>query len=71
MVNKAWAAIAAKIDYEGGLAEYLLSYGGEMPEEFQEEVQDFIDAYHNLITKMEELNFPDASEYSEEDEEEE
>ncbi len=40
-----------KIDYEGGMVEYICGYGGDMPEELIAEVEAVRLAVENLNTK--------------------
>lgn len=44
-----------KIAWEGGITEYVIHYGGELPEEFQDLGEDLENAYCNLKTALQHL----------------
>lgn len=52
------SALAEKVDWEGGLSNYLFGYGGEVPKELQVLAQEakqtwnaFEKAYESLLTQ--------------------
>ncbi len=47
--------LVTKVDYEGGLCEYLFGYGGEVPDEIYGEAQDAIQAYKRFEGAFESL----------------
>ena len=44
--------LISKMEWEGGLWMYIMSYGGEMPEEVKDEVDALNQASHNLYEKF-------------------
>lgn len=47
--------LAHKIDYEGGLAEYFIGYGGPHPSEVDAKVDAFKIAYYELHEELERI----------------
>ncbi len=49
------SGLATKVDYEGGLCEYLFGYGGEVPDEIYAESQEAIQAWEKFLSAYEAL----------------
>jgi len=48
--KEALEELDGKIDYEGGMLEYVCGYGGEMPDELSEQTANLGQAYEDLYT---------------------
>lgn len=45
--------LRCKIDHEGGLTEFVIHYGGELPESAQDLAEEFETAHANLEAELE------------------
>jgi hypothetical protein len=55
VTKKEMEKLIQKIEWEGGLEEYLVYYGGDVPEELQEEARAAKEAIVALNTKIAKL----------------